>query len=176
MSPANDNIGELLPRPDPSVLTTAQLLRAIAAERDITTGQIAVIKERLDAMDRATSLVAHNVDKVPSEITEQVTHLRDLNSERFGSITTQFDEKFKSVALQFAERDTRGEREARDNTLKVDAAARRDRNPAVGGRGNDQWQQRVDRKPELPDRRPIRQLRGPDGGAHLQGRPERRGP
>jgi chromosome segregation ATPase len=90
---------------------TEQLLRSLAAERDYVDGQIAVLEERLNAMDKATGLLSETVNRVPTDVQKEVTHLRELDEEKFASIQTQFDE-----------RDVRQERESRDNTVKVDAA------------------------------------------------------
>jgi cation transport regulator ChaB len=99
------------PVPDPTVLTTEALIRAVAAERDYVDGVKAVLEERLRAIDVATRLLNETVNRVPTDVTKQVSHLRELTDVRFDSVSTQFKE-----------RDTRSEREARDNKLAVDAA------------------------------------------------------
>jgi hypothetical protein len=99
------------PIPDPTVLTTEQLLRAVQSERDYVDGQLAVLQERFRAIDVATRLLNETVNRVPTDVTKEVTHLREL-----------MIEMLNSVQRQFAERDTRSEREARDNKLAVDAA------------------------------------------------------
>ena len=96
---------------DPSSLTTQQLVRAIQAERDYVDGQIAVLMERLAGIDKATELRLQGITDIPAMIQEKVDHLSALMTERF-----------TSVAQQFAERDIRAEREARDNKVAVDAA------------------------------------------------------
>jgi hypothetical protein len=100
-----------LPQPDPTTLTTDQLLRTAQAERDYVDGRIDVLIERLSGMDRATQLLSDTVNKVPTEVQREVGNL--------GNVMT---EKLLSVDKQFAERDTRTERESRDNTLAVGAA------------------------------------------------------
>lgn len=97
--------------PDPSVLTTEAITRAMKAERDYVDGQIAVLKQRLADIDRATKVLDDAMHRTPTEIEKQVAHLRELS-----------DVKFDAVSLQFKERDTRQEREARDNKVAVDAA------------------------------------------------------
>jgi cation transport regulator ChaB len=97
------------PVPDPTILTTEQLLRV--AERDYVKGEVRAIEARLDAIDKATSLLSETVNRVPTEVTKEVTHSRALN-----------DEMFHSVQSQFKERDERSERESRDNKIAVDAA------------------------------------------------------
>jgi chromosome segregation ATPase len=93
------------------VLTTEQLIRSVQAERDYVDGQLDVIRERLRGIDTATRLLNETVNRTPTDIQKEITHLRELS-----------DEKFHSVGTQFAERDTRQEREARDNKVAVDAA------------------------------------------------------
>jgi cation transport regulator ChaB len=99
------------PVPDPTVLTTEALLRAVGSERDYVDGRIAVLEERLRAIDVATRLLNETVNRVPTDVTKEVTHLRELMTEMFGSVKTQFNE-----------RDMRGDRESRDNKVAVDAA------------------------------------------------------
>jgi hypothetical protein len=99
------------PVPDPTILTTQQLTREIAASREI-------IETRLDGMDTATRLNKEQVDKIPCMIDDKVNKLRVLVEEKFTGVM----EKFSSIATQFKERDIRAEREARDNKVAVDAA------------------------------------------------------
>lgn len=100
-----------MPTPDPTVLTTEALTRAVQAERDYVDGQLDVLRERLRAIDMATRLLNETVNRVPTDVTKEVTHLREL-----------MDERLTSVGVQFKERDTRQERESRDNKVAVDAA------------------------------------------------------
>jgi chromosome segregation ATPase len=99
------------PIPDPTILTTEQLLRAIKGERDFVEGQLDVLRERLAGVDRATELRLTDIVKIPDQIDEKVSNLAAVTEERF-----------QSIAKQFAERDTRSERESRDNKVAVDAA------------------------------------------------------
>lgn len=100
------------PIPDPTELTS----RAVdALDKKLTTlfetkleGELSVLMQRLDGIDRATELARTNL---PVVVDEQVKHLKEL-----------LLEKFDSVQTQFRERDVRTERESRDNTVKVDAA------------------------------------------------------
>jgi cation transport regulator ChaB len=103
--------GAALPRPDPTVLTTEQLLRTVAAERDYLDAQLDVLRERLSGIDKATRLLNETVNRVPTDVTKEVTHLREL-----------MDQRFNGVQDQFHERDVRVERESRDNKVAVDAA------------------------------------------------------
>jgi O6-methylguanine-DNA--protein-cysteine methyltransferase len=92
--------GELLPRPDPTRLTTDQLRRELSALREILTA-------RLDAMDVATRLLSETVNRTPTQIQTEITHVRELMQEKLGSLGGAADEKFRSIELQFAERDVR---------------------------------------------------------------------
>jgi chromosome segregation ATPase len=97
---------------DPStVATDAAMVRALAAERDYVDGKIAALLARLDSMDEATKVLHETVTRTPTDIQQAVGHLKEL-----------MEEKFVSVQTQFRERDTRSERESRDNAIKVDAA------------------------------------------------------
>lgn len=97
--------------PDPTVLTTEALARGLNAERDYVDGQIGVLVERLSGIDRATELLSNTVNRVPTETQQAIGNLQAVQ-----------DERFSSIATQFQERDTRQEREARDNKVAVDAA------------------------------------------------------
>jgi chromosome segregation ATPase len=112
--PPDVNVGlpwSNIPVPDPSLLTTAERVRAMVEAERLFDARLDVLRERLDGIDKATTLLATAVDKTPNEIERVMTGLRELAWERFDSI-----------ALQFAERDTRQERESRDNKVAVDAA------------------------------------------------------
>jgi hypothetical protein len=103
--------GERAPVPDPTVLTTEQLVRTVAAERDYVNGQLDVLRQRLNGIDRATELLNETVNRVPTALSEGLKHSQEV-----------MDERFQSIDKQFAERDTRSERESRDNKVAVDAA------------------------------------------------------
>jgi hypothetical protein len=92
------------PRPDPTLLTTQQLLRELAGLKEI-------VFTRLDAMDKAVELFDMNLTRVPTETDKAIEHLKELH-----------EEKFTSVQTQFKERDVRVEQTARDTKVAVDAA------------------------------------------------------
>jgi DNA anti-recombination protein RmuC len=93
------------------VATNDAVARGDKAERDYVDGRIDVLTERLNGIDRATELLSATVNRVPTDVQKEITHLDSLVTERF-----------ESVATQFRERDTRSERESRDNKVAVDAA------------------------------------------------------
>ena len=112
------DLGDLLPRPDPTRLTTDQLRREMSALREILTA-------RLDGMDRATTLLSETVNRTPTVIQTEIAHVRELVDERFRTADRRFveadlryqqrfderdlrfKEEFGGVQLQFQERDVR---------------------------------------------------------------------
>jgi hypothetical protein len=99
------------PVPDPTELTDRAIARLRQEIIDIIEAQLAIRDERLRGIDEATKLRLAGMDGLASEIDTKVGRLGDVH-----------EEKFKSIATQFTERDTRAERESRDNKLAVDAA------------------------------------------------------
>lgn len=88
--------------PDPSVLSTDQLMRMLRAERDYTDGQVEVLQERLRGMDEATKVLHETVTRVPTDMQLAVGHLRDVMDEKFGSVNTRFvlnDDRSKSEGV-----------------------------------------------------------------------------
>jgi len=96
------------PVPDPTILTTQQLVREIAASREILEAKY---DTRLAAMDTATELNKSATDKIPHMIDEKICQLRKLN-----------DEKFAGVEKQFMERDTRTDKIAELGQKALEAA------------------------------------------------------
>lgn len=92
------------PVPDPTLLTTQQLIRENQWLRE-------VIEARLDGMDKAIELLRVSTDKYPADMDSKVEHLESLH-----------DEKFRSIESQFRERDVRTEQTSRDAKTAVDAA------------------------------------------------------
>jgi uncharacterized protein YoxC len=110
------------PVPDPTVLTTEALARAIDAQREYVVAQLGIRDERLRGIDTATRVLNETVNRVPTDVEREVAHLRELAFEKVASLQSALDRLDSSISLQFSERDTRSEREARDNTKAVDAA------------------------------------------------------
>ena len=105
----------LVPVPDPTVLTTAALLREIDGLRERTTHDNNMLRQlveaRLDANDESLKLLRTLVEKEPTLIGEAVASLRLLH-----------EEKFNSIGIQFKERDVRTDQTSRDSKVAVDAA------------------------------------------------------
>jgi hypothetical protein len=93
-----------LPVPDPTILTTEALHREINALKEL-------LQARFDAMERATEIRDRHMKELEGMIGVKVEQLQELHAE-----------KFRSIAVQFAERDTRTEQTSRDSKVAVDAA------------------------------------------------------
>lgn len=109
--PESSPNGGSRPVPDPTILTTSLVEKALEGEEKRVDGLLDTLRERLDGIDTATLLRLQAVDHIPDQIDEKVSNL--------GALTA---EKFSSVDQRFNERDIRSEREARDNKVAVDAA------------------------------------------------------
>ena len=121
---------EYTPRPDPTSLTTDQLRREIRALREL-------LETRLDGMDKADSALAerltqrvaalddmseHRHDGLQALMVEKLRGVQTHQDDRDVTINQQFTDSYTGMTLRFEERDTRSEREARDNRVAVDAA------------------------------------------------------
>ena len=104
MTETNGSRRALSPIPDPTVLTTQQLQREIMALREI-------LEARLAGNDKIATLLQVQLDQKAASVNTEVNHLR-----------REHEEKFRSIATQFLERDIRTEQTARDSKVAVDAA------------------------------------------------------
>jgi hypothetical protein len=116
MDPESDRgLRDRRPIPDPTILTTQQLFREIAALEKILITRIEGVKSeitvRLDAMDKAMEVATDIVTHTPTEIDREITHLKALHDSRFNAIDRQFEN-----------RDTRLEQANRDNKENVQSA------------------------------------------------------
>jgi ribosome-associated translation inhibitor RaiA len=68
--------GDWRPRPDPTNLTTQQLIREIAALKE-------VVFTRLDGMDRAIVVFNDAITRSPTDTDKQISHLKELHESRF---------------------------------------------------------------------------------------------
>ena len=114
------------PVPDPTELTTRQLMAAVAALREL-------IEARLNAADKATDLRLQEVEKIHLEVRRESEKIIELAKALLSTEVAKLDgalskhigetiEKFGAVAAQFSERDTRTDQRAGDTKLAVDAA------------------------------------------------------
>lgn len=115
-----------LPIPDPTRLTTQLVDRALAAFRE-------VVETRLAAMDKATALVASELDKinddslgVHSHMVEdrdrQLAALREFLMERIDKVSEVSHERFAAVDTQFRDRDIRTAQAEVERQKSLDAA------------------------------------------------------
>lgn len=118
---------------DPSILTTQQLWREIAALKEL-------IITRVIAIEHGIELAHDDMVRFPTEIDKAVTKLKDLHDERFTTVETFFKERyatyeqrfldnnilrteqFNGVTKQFAERDIRFDQTHKDSKTAIDAA------------------------------------------------------
>jgi hypothetical protein len=89
--PSADEV--VVPKPDPTVLTTQALLREVSMVREVT-------DTRFDGMDKAIELLQEFANRSPTTavLEQQVVSMREL-----------MDVKFQGVQTQFVERDKRTE-------------------------------------------------------------------
>ena len=103
------------PVPDPTVLTTAQLVTAIEALKDLLRaevhGRAILVDARFQEIERANVLRQQIFDQQPKIVDAKIEHLERLHGE-----------KFESIQTQFRERDTRTEQSAKDSKVAIDAA------------------------------------------------------
>ena len=107
--------GGSTPIPDPTVLTSMLVDKAIAGLREIMEAEIhgnhATLVTRLDGMDKAIALHQVQFDRLPASTDEKVAQLRAINEERF-----------RAIDQQFIERDTRVKESATATATAVAAA------------------------------------------------------
>ncbi len=95
----NNSLPNWRPIPDPTLLTTQQLMREISSLKEL-------FETRLNAMDTAVILLQAKADRSPS----------------IDEVVVKLDEKFAAVQLQFHERDLRFDRAADDGRIAINAA------------------------------------------------------
>ena len=89
---------------DPSSLTTQQLWREVLNLREL-------MESRISGIEKSIEVAHEDLVRVPTDVQKQVGNLKELH-----------DEKFRSIQVQFAERDTRTEQKDRDTKIAIDAA------------------------------------------------------
>lgn len=112
--------------PDPTVLTTQLVDRALAAYRE-------VVEARLDGMDQAVKLVAADLALARHQADSDLVHFRDdrdrqnlalreILSAAVANVSEVTGEKFNAVDTRFQERDTRTQQAADESRISLDAA------------------------------------------------------
>jgi hypothetical protein len=107
--------GGLVPVPDPTLLTTQNLLREIAALRELLQTQLEAISNRVDAN-------TEDVLRWDVSIKDATGHLRDLMEQKISELRSVSEEKFEGIANQFIERDKRTDQLTVASATAVQAA------------------------------------------------------
>lgn len=95
-------VGDLVPRPDPTVRTLDQLATAIAATKEL-------FDARFDAMDKAILLVQQqaNATPAPLQVQAQVERLSAVVEERALALKALSEERFRALNQMFRELEER---------------------------------------------------------------------
>ena len=81
-----------------------------------------IIETRLDGSDLATALLSETVNRTPTQIQTEITHVRELMTEQLAGVRRTSEERFESIKQQFSERDVRTEQAAKAGKEALDAA------------------------------------------------------
>jgi len=111
----DNNIGDWMPRPDPTKLTTDQLNREILQLREHILSLLAGAEKSVTTLEKETQ-------EQRREILKDIEHLKNLVDEKIKAVQGMHDEKFNSIQNQFKERDVRTEQSSKDSKVAVDAA------------------------------------------------------
>lgn len=90
-----------VPSPDPSTLTTEQLRHELA-------GVLRLIETRLDGYDKANTILADNVNRVPTLLDREILRITQLFDEKFASSRNEVAALTIAMNTRFEERDVRG--------------------------------------------------------------------
>ena len=93
------------PVPDPTKLTSALVEKAIETERLLNKANSEVLVERLDSIDKATELLAKNVEFVHADL------VQDIETAVIGAVAV-INQKFEGVAQRIAKTDREDEANA----------------------------------------------------------------
>lgn len=114
------------PRPDPTLLTTQQLLREITALTEQFNLKIAgldnTISARLNAIDKATDKFEASLTRVPTDVDRQVGQLKMQTDLLVQGLKEYHGERFTGVDDQFSELRAAIEKSERVTKVAVDAA------------------------------------------------------
>ena len=122
-----EEMAEEIPRPDPTLLTTAALQREIAALKDNSQAALAaevrVIVTRIEEIQRAIDKATDDYVRVPTLLDRAVTQLLQLMDRRFEKVDTELkaqqslqDEKFGQVQIRFDEAEKAANKQAENFT------------------------------------------------------------
>jgi hypothetical protein len=99
--------GEIVPNPDPSVMTTAQLDRTIVGLTENISARFDAINTRLDGMDKAAAILHADMVRVPTLLDREISSARSLLEQKIQNIYDVTIEKFARVDVLFVEGDKR---------------------------------------------------------------------
>jgi tetrahydromethanopterin S-methyltransferase subunit B len=103
--------GMTTPRPDPTLLTTQQLLREIAALKEL-------LEARVETPEKLLVLFNETVDRIERHAEGSIKSLQELMFSTFKTV----DEKFSGIDKRFQLGEIQTEKAARDVKSAVDAA------------------------------------------------------
>ena len=103
------------PDPDPTTLTTQALYREINQVQSLLNSHMDGLQGTLSAR---ISAIDHDLDRLQIAMEQEPEHTGTL----INTLRDLHEEKFKSIQVQFVERDTRTEQTSRDSKVAVDAA------------------------------------------------------
>jgi hypothetical protein len=126
-------VHEIIPNPDPSVVTSNAIDRAVENATAILRAELAAVNVRIDGMEKAVEVFQADLTRVPTQLDRAINGLKDVLDARLNgmdnSIIKEIEklaavtkERFVGIDNQFVERDTRTDQRAGDTKLAVDAA------------------------------------------------------
>lgn len=113
---------EVVPNPDPSVMTTAQLDRTIVGLTENIAARFDAISVRLDGMDRATAVLHDDMVRVPTILDREIRSAREILEGKIDGATNVTNERFARVDVLFVEGDKRTQQLSTANALALAAA------------------------------------------------------
>ncbi len=103
----------------------SEMLRTETLNKASQTIQVGVDKAERQlqvSLDRAQSELRESLAATETRVNEKFTNKDQMMDDKVEHLRSLHDEKFKSVSIQFVERDTRTEQTSRDSKVAVDAA------------------------------------------------------
>lgn len=91
----------IVPSPDPSTLTTEQLRHELGS-------LLKLVETRLDGYDKANTILADNVNRVPTLLDREILRITQLFDEKFSSAKSDLGAITIAMNTRFDERDVRG--------------------------------------------------------------------
>lgn len=135
------------PIPDPTILTTEQLLRSISTLREWVEAQFQVRDERLAGIDRATELRLDGIQSIPGMIDEKVRHLAEVVTAQLTAMNDKLD-RFDGLRLEL-KADSKTQIDAALLAQKEQATLQDQANQKAIDKQNDQNEKASDKLTEL---------------------------